>query len=119
MKGTTFRFAFCALTAAMLFSATAWANTTTNPKAHGSILRWPAENLSGQIDMVLPDQHLIVVKDQSGTTFDLVVTHATRIIEDGSRVSLSALQSKLNGQVEVHYVPASTGDIAGTIRLGQ
>lgn len=118
MQGTMYRFAFSVLSAALLCSAPAWAKTAANQQ-HPGVLRWPAENLSGQIDMVLPAQHLVVVKDSTGTTYDFVVTHGTQIEDNGSHTRLPDLESKVNAPVTVHFVPESTGDIARTIRLGQ
>ncbi len=87
--------------------------------AHRYQTRWPAENLSGKIDMVIPQQHLVVVKDSSGTTFDFVVNQKTHIMDNGQSMKLADLSSKMNDQVKVHFVPEAQGDMARTIQIEQ
>ncbi len=107
--------ALAALTFAVVtaFAGTAASKTSTLRS------RWPAENLSGQIDLVDTTHHLLIVKDSNGTTFDFEVTPATRIKAGAQKMTLADLSSKANGQVKVHFVPERKGDIARTIELGQ
>jgi hypothetical protein len=97
---------------------TASAGTTVS-KAHAHRTQWPAENLSGQIDIVDPAHNLVIMKDPSGTTFDFVVTHGTRIMQNGEKLKLADLASKTNQPITVHFIPERKGDIAATIKLSQ
>jgi hypothetical protein len=100
------------------FAALAFAGTTAS-KNDKPRSQWPPENLSGHIDMVDTANHLLIVKDSSGTTFDFKVTPATRIREDGAKATLPDLSAKTNDEVTVHFVPERRGDIAESIKLNQ
>jgi hypothetical protein len=78
---------------------------------------WPAETLTGTISMVDPAQHLVVVEDASGVPFDMVVTHNTQIMSGGQRLNLSALNSDINKQVTLRFVPEGRGDIARSVQV--
>jgi hypothetical protein len=78
---------------------------------------WPAETLTGTITMVDPAQHLFVVKDASGVPFDIMVTHNTRIMSNGQRLNLSALNSDINKPVTLRFVPEGRGDIARSVQV--
>jgi hypothetical protein len=96
---------------------TATAGTTSKAPAHRN--QWPAENLSGQIDMVDPAHNLVIMKDSSGTTFDFVVIHGTRIMQNGAKLNLADLASRTNQPITVHFIPERKGDVAATIKLSQ
>ncbi len=117
MKKTISRTALGALTFALLSAVSVYAAPKPNPASQNQ--RWPAENLSGTIDMVIPAQHLVVVKDSTGTTFDFVVNPRTQIMDNGRSDNLAGLSSKMNDQVQVHFIPESKGDIARTIHIEQ
>jgi hypothetical protein len=112
------RLALSAFTFALVFAVAASAAPKT-AATHEYQTRWPAENLTGTIDMVIPAQHLVVVKDSTGTTFDFVVNHKTHILDGSQSVDLAQLSSKMNDQVKVHFIPESKGDMARTIQLAQ
>lgn len=114
MSRAIVRTALCAVS----FAALAFAGATTS-KNNKPRSQWPAENVSGQIDMVDTAKHLLIVKNADGTTFDFKVTPATRIREDGRKVTLADLSGKNNGEVRVHFVPERRGDIAESVKLGQ
>ncbi len=114
MRRAILRTALCAVG----FAALALAGTTAS-KAEKPRSQWPPENLSGKIDIVDTTNHLLIVKDSTGTTFDFKVTPATRIKEVGAKGSLADLSSKTNDEVTVHFVPERRGDIAESIKLSQ
>jgi len=118
MRKTLMGMALGAFTFALLSPVAALAVTKLAP-THQYQTRWAAENLSGKIDMVIPQQHLVVVKDSTGTTFDFVVNQKTHIMDNGQAMKLADLSSKMNDQVKVHFVPEAKGDMARTIRIGQ
>ncbi len=114
MRRAILRTALCAVG----FAALALAGTTAS-KAEKPRSQWPPENLSGKIDIVDTTNHLLIVKDSTGTTFDFKVTPATRIKEEGAKGTLADLSSKTNDEVTVHFVPERRGDIAESIKLSQ
>ncbi len=78
---------------------------------------WPAENLSGTIDMVKPGQNLLIIRDSTGVPFDLQVTPTTRIDLGNRRVDLRDLAQDDQKQASVHYIPERRGDIALSIQV--
>ena len=78
---------------------------------------WPAENLTGTIESVDPAQHIVVIKTADGVPFDMVVTHATRIASGDQTLQMGDLNSNVNRNVTVRFVPESRGDVARTIQL--
>jgi hypothetical protein len=78
---------------------------------------WPSETLTGTISMVDPSQHILVVKDDNGVPFDIVVGRSTRIESGHQRLTLSELSPDINKSVTVRYVPEGRGDIARTVNL--
>jgi hypothetical protein len=114
-----------ALTAAALVSmpmTCAAASTTaktikTAQKAAQAM--WPPERLSGKITMVDPVRKLVVVQDSSGVPFDMVVSRFTRIKSASGRVKLSDLNSDLNRNASIKFVPERRGDVAETITVSQ
>jgi hypothetical protein len=108
-----------ALTLTPLAAAASQKNTPQKKVAKTDVVsRWPAENVSGSIDMVAPSQKLLIVKGGS-TIFDFVVTRHTRIMDGNKRVTLAQLSSKDDGQVRVHFVPERKGDVAASIEVNQ
>lgn len=78
---------------------------------------WPAETLTGTITMVEPERHLVVIRDASGTPFDIVAMDATRITSGSQRLTLGDLSSDLDKNVTLRFVPERRGDIARSIQL--
>jgi hypothetical protein len=97
-------------------STTAPAKKADKTKAVRS--NWPAENVSGSIDMVDPSQKLLIVKGDQ-TIFDFVVTPKTRILNGKQQLTLADLSSTNHSQVHVHFIPERKGDVAATIQLNQ
>jgi hypothetical protein len=78
---------------------------------------WPAETLSGTISLVDPSQHILVVKDNDGVPFDIVIGRSTRIESGNQRLGLAGLSPDVNQQVTVRFVPEGRGDVASVVRL--
>lgn len=99
----------------------AWAGTTTPSKSsaehNATVTRWAAQELKGTISMVDPQQDLVVVKDATGTPFDLRIGRSTRIDSGTQVVQLSQLSK--NESVSIRYIPEATGDFARTIQVQQ
>ena len=86
-------------------------------KAKHERTAWPAEEMTGHITMVQPAQHLVVVTDAQGVSFDLRVTPSTRIRVDGRREKPADLAGELNHSVTVRMRPEARGDIARTLNV--
>lgn len=101
--------------------ASLYAKTTTTSKeakaTHQRLERWPAANLSGIVAAVYPDKRLVIVKDSSGTPFDLIVTRGTRIKSGAESIKLPDLASLKNDKVAVKLLPERKGDIAESINV--
>jgi hypothetical protein len=81
------------------------------------MLEWSPETLNGQIMMVRPAQHLVVVKGPDGVPFDIRVTPKTAIRSNGQRETLQDLRADLNNNVSVRFTPEGRGDIAQAIHV--
>jgi hypothetical protein len=82
---------------------------------HGAL--GPAEMLNGKIVMVDPKSSLVVIRNSQGTTFDLVVTKATRLQSAEKTVQLKDLNTDINRSVSVTFIPERSRDIARSIKL--
>lgn len=91
------------------------ASTTKTVTRHTTPTRWQAQELKGTISMVDPQQDLVVVRDSSGTPFDLRVQRSTRILNGQSPVKLSQLSK--NESVDVRFTPEARGDMAQKIEV--
>jgi len=91
------------------------ASTTKTVARHAIPTRWQAQQLTGTISIIEPQQDLLVVRDPTGTPFDLQVPRSTRIMEGQSRVKLSQLSK--NESVSIRFIPESRGDIARQIEV--
>jgi hypothetical protein len=76
--------------------------------------QWAPENLTGTVSTVDPARNLVIVRDSSGTPFDFVVTHSTRIAGHQAH-KLSQLAA--NDRVSVRLVPEKRGDVARKIAV--
>ncbi|HEY6344529.1 MAG TPA: hypothetical protein VIY49_23800 [Bryobacteraceae bacterium] len=85
---------------------------TASPQALGK-----AETLAGTIMMVDQESNVVVVKDSKGTTFDIVVTKATRLRAGDQPVHLKDLTTDTKKPVTVKFVPERSGDIAQSIKV--
>jgi hypothetical protein len=79
---------------------------------------WPPETLSGKISFIEPGRKLLVVKDQSGVPFDMVITSKTHIESGNKSLTLKDLSQDANKSVSVRFVPERRGDVAESVRIG-
>jgi hypothetical protein len=101
--------------ALLLIAATASAATTKSGGKAGSEMRWQTQTLSGKVVMVQPADRLLIIRDSSGTPFDLVVTRATRIEAGAQKETLAQLTP--NESVTVRLIPEAQGDIAASVKV--
>jgi len=73
--------------------------------------------ISGKIDMVIPDKNLVVVKTSDGVTYDMDVNSRTKIESGGQTVALKDLGQDMNDNVSVKFTAEHRGDIARTIQI--
>ena len=101
---------------AIVCASMALAASTTKTVVHHTVpTRWQAQDLKGTISMVDPQQDLVVIRDSSGTPFDIQVQRSTRILNGQSPVQLSQLSK--NESVDVRFVPEARGDMARKIEV--
>jgi hypothetical protein len=103
------------LSAIVCASMALGAGTTKIVTHHTTPMRWQAQELKGTISMVDPQQDLVVVRDSSGTPFDIQVQRSTRITNGQSPAKLSQLSK--NESVSVRYIPEVRGDVARQIEV--
>jgi len=103
------------LSTIMCASMSLAASTTKTVQRHTIPTRWQAQDLKGTVSMVDPQQDLVVVRDSSGTPFDLRVQPSTRILNGQSRLNLSQLSQ--NESVDVKFIPEARGDMARQIEV--
>lgn len=97
-------------------ASAAWAaGTTKTVVQHTNQARWQSQDLKGTISMVDPQQDLVVVKDSSGTPFDIKVQRSTHI-KNGQKPEKLVQLSK-NESVDVRYIPEARGDMARQIEV--
>jgi hypothetical protein len=110
-----------ALTAVAMVSIPATCASTTAAKAAKAAQHspWRPETLSGKITMVDPALHLVVVRDSSGVPFDMVVNRSTHIKSANRALQLKDLNSDLNRNASIKFVPETRGDVAETIDVQQ
>jgi hypothetical protein len=89
----------------------------TTHVAQSHPIAWPPETLSGTIATIDPAQHLVIIKGSGGVPYDMVVRRSTRIESGSQRLTLDQLQSDINKNVSVRFVPERSGDIARTIQI--
>ncbi|HEY7335210.1 MAG TPA: hypothetical protein VH639_10020 [Bryobacteraceae bacterium] len=88
----------------------------TKPASSHGVLG-QAETLTGSIMMVAPESTVVVLKDSQGTTYDIVVTKATRLRSGDRPIHLKDLSTDTNKTATVKFVPERSGDIAQSIRI--
>lgn len=75
------------------------------------------ESLSGKIEMVVPDQNLLVVSGPNGVPYDLIVTRKTVIVIGDKRGNLESLAGAVGKAVSVGFVPQRDGNYATRIEV--
>ena len=112
-----------ALAAAALVSIPAFCATApTNSKVAKTSRKttraaWRPETLSGKISMVDPARRLVVIQDSNGVPFDMVVKRSTQIKSANGTLKLTDLNSDMNRDASIKFVPERRGDVAETIRV--
>ena len=101
---------------AIVCASMALAAGNTKTVVHHTVpTRWQAQDLKGTISMVDPQQDLVVVRDSSGTPFDIQVQRSTHITNGQSPATLAQLSK--NESVSIRYIPETRGDIARQIQV--
>ena len=90
------------------------ASQAADPAVHA--LAGP-QTISGTISMVVPANHLVIVKNAAGTPFDFRVAKFTKIDINGQKATLRQLSSEINNSVSVRFVPLTSGNLARTIKV--
>ena len=80
---------------------------------------WPAETLSGKLDLVEPGQRVLVVESADKVPYDIVITPRTRIRVGDHAVALKDLQQYQNKDVTVRFVPEGRGDMARMVDIAE
>ena len=78
---------------------------------------WPAETLSGKINMVDPGENIVVLKGTDGIPYDMVITPKTKIESGNQTLASTDLQQLQNKNASVKFVPESRGDVAVSIQV--
>jgi hypothetical protein len=109
----------CALLLAIPMTAANKPAPEAHKKPAKEIVRhaWRPETLSGKIMTVDPAKKLVVLKDQNGVPFDMVVTSSTRIKSGDRMLKLSDLGSQTDHSASVHFIPQRRGDVAQSIQI--
>jgi hypothetical protein len=111
----------CAVAAVFVASPAVRAADQPTSKAPGktasSQALGKAETLTGSIMMVDQKSNVVVVKDSRGTTFDIVVTKATRLRAGDQLIHFKDLTTDTTKPVTVKFVPERSGDIAQSIKV--
>ena len=90
---------------------------TAQQKTASSQALGKAETLAGTIMMVDQKSNVVVVKDSRGTTFDIVVTKATRLRAGDQPIHFKDLTTDTRKPVTVKFVPERSRDIAQSIKV--
>lgn len=109
--------ALISIPAAYASTAAAKAAAKTTGQAGHTMLR--PETLSGTISLVDPALKLVVVRDSSGVPFDIKVDASTHIASTNGKLTLNDLNSDLNRNASIKYIPERRGDVAETISVSQ
>ncbi len=80
---------------------------------------WAPETLSGKITMVDPARSLVIVQDSNGVPFDIMVNRSTRIQSANGSLNLDTLNSDVNHNASITFIPERRGDIAKTINVSR
>lgn len=75
------------------------------------------ESLAGNIQMVIPEQKLLVVDGPNGVPYDLKVTPKTVIVVGDRRSTLEGLSAYVGKQVSVGFIPRRKGNFATRIEV--
>jgi hypothetical protein len=101
--------------AAVAFALVVPAMAAEKPAASKNL--WPAETLSGKIELVEPGQRVVVVESADKVPYDIVITPRTRIMMGDHALTLKDLAQYRNKDVTVRFVPEGRGDMGRTINI--
>lgn len=120
----TLRYSFrvLILTAALALAASpaAFAQSQNGKRGAGSAAAngfGVTESLSGTVQMVLPDQNLLVVKGPNNVPFDMKVTPKTLVVVNEKRGTIQSLVNQVGQPVTVAFKPQRDGDIATRVEV--
>ncbi len=86
--------ASCALLLAMPAAVAEKPAPAAKKTAHAAAMRrnaWPAETMTGKIESVNSDEHMVIVEGANDVPFDMIVTAKTRITYGERRITLQDL----------------------------
>lgn len=75
------------------------------------------ESLAGKIQMVVPDQNLLVVAGPDNVPYDLKITPKTVIVVGDQRSTLQQLSNYIGKQVSVGFIPRRKGNFATRVEV--
>jgi len=78
----------------------------------------PTETIRASLTALLKEQRLIVVKGDSGVVYNFKVTSATKIEIGGKKAGFEDLDSMINTNISVTFVPMPQGNVARKIQVG-
>ena len=76
-----------------------------------------AESLSGTVQMVVPDQNLLVVNGPNNVPFDMTVSPKTLVVVNERRGTIQSLVDQVGKPVTVAFKPERNGDIATRVEV--
>ncbi|MFZ0956913.1 MAG: hypothetical protein WAN60_11270 [Candidatus Sulfotelmatobacter sp.] len=76
-----------------------------------------AEDLSGTITMVGPNDKEITVVGSNGIPYDFKLTNKTLLELSNSKIPMNELASESQKQATIHFVPRSDGNLAQSIQI--
>jgi hypothetical protein len=76
-----------------------------------------AESISGKIQMVIPDQNLVVLSGPNGVPYDLKITPRTVIVVGEKRGTIESLGDQIGKTASVGFVPQRDGNYADRVEV--
>lgn len=76
-----------------------------------------AEDLSGTISMVDPNEKELTLVGSNGVPYDFQLTKKTMVELSNSKIGMNELASESNKQATIHFVPRSDGNLAKSIQI--
>ena len=75
------------------------------------------ESLSGTVQMVVPDQNLLVVNGPNNVPYDMTVSSKTLVVVNERRGTIQSLVDQVGKPVTVAFKPERNGDIATRVEV--
>lgn len=76
-----------------------------------------AESISGKIQMVVPDQNLVVISGPNSVPYDLKITPKTVIVVGEKRGTIQSLGDQIGKTASVGFVPQRDGNYADRVEV--